>query len=464
MKVFKKNKSLFSQIFITFVGSLSLLVILLTVIFYFGIRISLEDWNFHSGRRLQNIILPALTQLFRQEGELREHSVYSTLSPFLTVNMYMYVFDRNKKPVFFFVKGERISLQDHARVNQEIGKIGGNRRTMRAVVNEGDIIGYLSVGTFGFTYNLANRQFLQSILLAVLIGMGIAFAISFLFSFIFSKLLSKNTRLVAKGLKQLTEDKRNFHFPTRGARELIDIAQAAQMLSDRLHEESELRKKWVQDISHDLRTPITALKMQFENMVEGVSKISKERVSSLFGEVTKIEKLIQDSFQLIKMETPEMEINCREIDGEMFASTLHGSFRHYEKEKGVRFSMENEADGFRGDETLLSRALSNILQNAFQHVYPGGEVVLRIYRDGDSIVFSVRNTGHVREDEVPKLFERMYRGENSRSTPGSGLGLTITRAICRLHQGTVEIRQESDTTVVDMIIPVHRETGIQSRR
>ncbi len=464
MKLLKKNRTFFSRIFITLIFSFLLLVVMLTIVFYFGIRLSLEDYNFHSGRRLQNIFLPALTRIYREEGNLLEHSVYSGLSPFLTSNMYMYVFNEERKPVFIFVRGERISLTDQQRIRGEIDQIGGKRRSTTPIVNEGNIIGHLSVGTFGFTYNLANKQFLRGILLAVIIGMAIAVVISFVFSFLFSKILSKNTMLVAAGLKKLAAGKRNFQFPTRGAKELIDIAEAAQMLSDKLHHESTLRKKWAEDIAHDLRTPVTALKTQFENMLDGVSNITKEKINSLFTEVIKIEKLVYDLFQLIKMETPEMKLCIDEITGGPFLSGLQPLVNHYKQVKKVSFTIENTVTTFFGDEKLLSRALSNIVQNAFQHVTYGGEVTLSMYTEGSTIIFSVGNTGSVDPEEVPKFFERMYRGENSRSSPGSGLGLTIARAICSLHGGGVTISQRKEKTIVDMVIPAGLESGTRNRR
>lgn len=449
----KKNSTFFSQLFLVFVGSFLFLVLVLTVIYYFGIRISLDDWNFHSGRRLQSIVLPALTQVYRRDGQLREHSVYSGLSPFLTVNMYLYVFDKDWNPVFFFVRGERVSLSNSARIREETDKIGDGRRSAQAIVNESDVIGYLSVGTFGFTYNLANRQFLRSIAVAVFFGMGIAVVLSFAISFLFSRLLSRNTKMLWRGLQALNEGNRTVGFPTKGAREIIDIGRAAQQLSDSLERENWLRKKLARDIAHDLRTPITALKTQFENMVEGAADISKKRIHSLYGEITRIENLIFDLIQLSRMENPEMSISCGEIDAPAFTRELTSLFTGTSQEANVRFIVRCDPVRFSGDENLLYRAVSNLLNNAFQHTSPGGTVVFSLELTGDKIGLTVRNTGVVDPEEIPKLFERMYRGGNSRETPGSGLGLPIARAIIGLHGGEISMVQEESETVVRMVIP-----------
>ena len=100
---------------------------------------------------------------------------------------------------------------------------------------------------------------------------------------------------------------------------------------------------------------------------------------------------------------------------------------------------------FKADPLLLMRCVSNLLQNAFQYTAEGGEVTLCTEKlEENRIKISVLNTGAISGEDIPHVFDRLYRGDRSRSTAGSGFGLSIAQAIAILHGGKIEVRNATD--------------------
>ena len=233
------------------------------------------------------------------------------------------------------------------------------------------------------------------------------------------------------------------------------IARSANRLSRQLLDEQELRRQWAEDLAHDLRTPIAALKAQFEGMKDGVLDLSPGRIAKSLREINQVEKLVLDLEELSRLESPEMVPRRRKIVlahlfhdlGERIALALQG--------KSVEMTIEAQGVWVEADETLLQRALSNILSNAVRHVEEGGKIFLSAARN-ETVVIRIGNTGEpIRGEELPRLYDRLYRGEKARTSPGSGLGLTIAKKIIDIHGGRIRISSIADRgTTVQIDLPV----------
>ena len=246
------------------------------------------------------------------------------------------------------------------------------------------------------------------------------------------------------------------------------IAESAFALQEQLSNEERLRRQWTQDIAHDLRTPVAALKAQFEAIQEGVVDASPDRLNAVYGEVERIEELVNDLRELSRIESPEMTLAPTTLDLNYFVRRLEQRFRPLAEERDLSLRSEvslrsdtssrNNSDrcDFVADEHMLSRALSNVIQNAVQHTESGGEIVLNAYRNDGYVVFDVVNTGTIDEKDIPHVFDRLYRGENSRGSRGSGLGLSITKAIAEAHDGGVRMEQLDGRTHVFLHIGASR--------
>ena len=145
-----------------------------------------------------------------------------------------------------------------------------------------------------------------------------------------------------------------------------------------------------------------------------------------------------------------MKIKPISIDTGSFISTLRNRVENQMAEKRISGEWTSETPSLFADEDLMLRAVSNILSNAVRHTDAGGKLSVAVRRDEHGYAVAVFNTGEaIPAVEIEKMFQRLYRGEYARKTPGSGLGLTIALRIAELHLGTVTIESSKDpgTTV-----------------
>ncbi len=446
-------RSLFSRAFIFIFVSLLIVVIVLSGVFVFAIQQSVERWNVHRGRRLQNLMVPELARAYRQNGELTESNIHRALSPFLSSSVYAYVTTPDKEGLYLFVRGERRLVHEGEGIAEHEQALEGELGTPVPILSGSRVVAYLYADTLGFRESLANRYLVQSMLTTVTSGVLASLGVALALAFLFSRLLSAHAEGLAAGIGELASGRRDVDFPARGPRELRTIAASATKLQEQLSTEERLRRRWTQDIAHDLRTPITALKTQFEGIREHVISPTPERFDALFEEVTRIERLVNDLRELSRMESPEMSLEREHIDGPSLLEELERSFRP-RLEPGIgRFSVDYEGSSFFADEHLVRRALTNLLDNAFRYVREGGEIGLRMLTRENGVWFEVSNTGYVAPEEVRLMFERFYRGEGARSSPGSGLGLSIADTIVKLHGGFIRFTQEGEVTRVWVFIP-----------
>ena len=169
------------------------------------------------------------------------------------------------------------------------------------------------------------------------------------------------------------------------------------------------------------------------------------------SELSRLERLVSDLGELTRLESPEMTIERKKIDADAFLQGLRDRFLPLLEKEQITADWAGETKAFTGDETLLVRAMSNIISNAVRHTPENGRITVAVRPADEGYELSVHNSGEtIPPEEIGKVFDRLYRGEYARNTPGSGLGLTIARKIARLHGGDALISSDvrEGTTVL----------------
>ena len=340
---------------------------------------------------------------------------------------------------------------------------GGWRRESeswsRVQIRQGDtVIGHYEVGQAAFRNDAANRALTQTLTRTAVAGGLVALAAAMIAAWLFARSLSRPAAQVAEGLDSIANGAEGEPIPEHGAEEISRIARAANTLAARLRSERELRTQWARDVTHDLRTPIASIRAQLEAVMDGVYDGSPERISATLAELGRVEALIGDLDELMRLESPEVAMRISPVPVGEFVATLRQRFQHEIDRKRIEFSTHLECEAIRADAALLDRAVSNLIANAVRHAPAGGQVSLNVHDSpapADTVEIRVRNDGPpVPDYELPRLFDRLFRGEYARTSPGSGLGLTIARRIVLLHEGTIDITStESDGTTVFVRLP-----------
>ncbi len=314
---------------------------------------------------------------------------------------------------------------------------------------DGNLIGYYSIRSSNFNDDIANRAIVMTMTRILFLALGVSLIVSLLAALYFSKTISHPADRLAVQLKKMSNGKMDEEIILSGDAELMQIGKAIEELRLRLIHEQDLRAQWGQDIAHDLRTPVASLRAQLEGMSDDILIPSKERFELMLHELIRMGTLINDFETLMVLESPEIHVNMGSIQIEELFHSFDEMFSHLVPQKNLSFVFNSEFDEIEGDEFLISRALSNLITNACHYSEENSTITVNAFRHQDKKAVSVHNWGLViSEEEKTKIFDRLYRGEFARKTPGSGLGLTIVNQIAQLHKATIEVESSQEQGTV----------------
>lgn len=438
-------RRLFYILLFSILISLVLSLLVMTVTFRIGYVRSSRVWGNERAGILEKEIVELLKKVL-VEQELQGGSLAVKLNSLIPPGVSLIVYDDKKQVIY-----------THMRGRSPMGRMMHHEDpTTLPVVPvrvKGRTVGYYGLGTFGFGADRATSRFLESMRTTVFLSLGFAITIALFLSLFVSRRLSHTARTVSDGINEMAQGNLGVCIPQRGAQEISRIAESANALASKLEQEENIRQQWAADIAHDLKTPLSAIRSQLEGMTDGVLEITKERIEKNLIELGRIEALVNDLGELTRLESPMMRIEPKAVDVSTFFGELKDRFLHRFEEKGITVEWNAETDSFFGDENLLTRAVSNLLSNAVRHTSQGGRIAVGVRQKENGYSFSVFNTGGaIPSEEEAKVFDRLYRGEHARSTPGTGLGLTIAKTIAQLHGGDVRVRsRKGEGTTFEMI-------------
>jgi signal transduction histidine kinase len=225
------------------------------------------------------------------------------------------------------------------------------------------------------------------------------------------------------------------------------------------NESSEDRRRFLQRLDHELKNPLTAIRAGLTNMAnERLDGYLEEEVSAVQAQVLRISRLVADLRKLAALEvTPLEETNVN------FADLLNDVITVLQdqenlKDRQISLTLPNAPwplPEVKGDSDLLLLAIHNLLDNAIKFTLPSDTIEVRAFDDGSDIVIEVADTGPgIPENEIQRIWEELYRGEQARGVPGSGLGLPLVRAIIEKHRGNIEVRSKPEQgTVFNIRLP-----------
>jgi signal transduction histidine kinase len=233
-----------------------------------------------------------------------------------------------------------------------------------------------------------------------------------------------------------------------GIRELDAMAAAVNHLSRTLSEQEALRRRLSADMAHEIRTPLAALQSHVEALMDGVWKPEPARLVALHEEILRANRLVADMEKLARVEGDLAGIARRPTPLMPLLASITTSQEPRFREKGVELAfrpagtIEITAEV---DADRLTQAISNLLSNAREFTPPGGRVEVGLDATARVALITVADTGiGIESHHLPRIFERFYRVDPSRSraTGGAGIGLSIARAIVQAHGGAITVASE----------------------
>jgi two-component system phosphate regulon sensor histidine kinase PhoR len=208
-----------------------------------------------------------------------------------------------------------------------------------------------------------------------------------------------------------------------------------------------LRKEFVANVSHELRTPLSVIRGYVETLRDGALKDAENAprfLESIEKNVERLSSLVGDLLELSRLESGTQLLHPRTLEGRELVQKVIEDFRPLAEKRKQTLSVEaREAVPFQADPDLLERALRNLVENAIKYTGEGGSIRVLVGSDEDEVVFTVQDTGMgIPEADLPRVFERFYRVDKSRSRElgGTGLGLAIVKHVAQLHGGSVSVQ------------------------
>jgi signal transduction histidine kinase len=325
---------------------------------------------------------------------------------------------------------------------EERGAEGGFVDNTYELDQNGKKVGAVSIKYYGpFFMNEADFNFIN-VMNTVLLVIGIlSSACSVVVGCLLARRISRPVTKTAYIAKQISKGNYNIRFePGTRIRELDDLADAINHLSDALNCQEKLRKQMTADVAHELRTPLTALGSHLEAMIEGLWEATPERLKSCHDEVKRLGTLVEDLGQLAKIEGENLVLNKSRIDLLEIVRTVSDTMKGEISKKNLSLSIEGSPVFAEADKNRFSQVIANLLSNAIKYTQEGGAIGILVYETKGWGIIRVKDTGiGIPENELPLIFERFYRTDKSRNrkSGGAGIGLAIVRSIVAAHNGTV---------------------------
>lgn len=289
-------------------------------------------------------------------------------------------------------------------------------------------------------------------LAGVLLLFGTGIAVSF--GVFVSASLARGLRQVEHAAERLAGGDFSARAEVSGRDEIARLAATFNRMADQLdaaarkqRELDILRRDLIAWTSHDLRTPLTSIRVVVEALADSViddPETVQRYLTSIRSDVHSLNRLIDDLFELAQLDAGGMKFDKVPISLSDLISDVIERMRALAERRKVRIEgqVSQQVDLVTLDPQKIERVLANLISNAIRHTPEGGRVTIDARRSNGQVRVSVSDTGEgIAAHDLPHVFERFYRGEKSRSRSagGAGLGLAIAKGIVEAHGGTIEV-------------------------
>ncbi len=230
-----------------------------------------------------------------------------------------------------------------------------------------------------------------------------------------------------------------------GKDEIYRLAGTFDEMLDKIETTLENEKQFTSDASHELRTPVAVITSECEYVLDCADSLeeAKESVESIKRQSDKMSKLIDELLTITRMDKNTQKLKFENVDISELLSFVCDE--QEEIHDGSRTLVRSIAPDIRSnaDQLLLTRLFINLISNAYQYGKDGGTVAVTLEEDKDNIIFSVADDGiGIAKEHLPKIWERFYQADSSRSHGGMGLGLSMVKWIAECHNGAVTVESE----------------------
>ena len=277
-----------------------------------------------------------------------------------------------------------------------------------------------------------------------------AMVVAVLLSLLFSRNVIVPVQAMSTATQRIADGHYDERIPVNGADELAQLAMHFNQMAEKLNQVESMRRQLIGDVSHELRTPLTAIKGSMEGLMDGILPPNDETFLQIHAEADRLNRLVDDLQELSRVEASAYKLDLRPVDVSSLVHTMTTRLGPRFESKHISLGMELPPDLPRilADEDRVIQILTNLTGNALQYTPERGKITISAKRLNDEVQISILDTGiGIPPEHLSQIFDRFYRVDKSRSRQaggGSGIGLTIARALVEAHGGRIWVESAGD--------------------
>lgn len=292
------------------------------------------------------------------------------------------------------------------------------------------------------------QQFTQAQMRRSMIVALLSLVVVLPLALLFAHLLLRQVQQLATGVHNLTAGRYDQNIQLTRNDELGQLATDINRLGQTLNANRASQRRWIADISHELRTPVAILAGEIDALVDGVREPNEKELKSLSGEVGRLRRLIEDLYMLSRSDAGDLSYQMQQLDlrEPIEDSVDRFTERLAECQLTLESSLPANPSMILGDGSRLEQLVGNLLENSCRYTDLGGVVRVTLVQDEMGFVLRIEDSSPgVPAEAMPKLQDRLFRAEQSRSREfgGAGLGLAIAANIVSAHSGQMHFSDSS---------------------
>jgi two-component system sensor histidine kinase BaeS len=315
---------------------------------------------------------------------------------------------------------------------------GSRAPVERPIVVAGNTLGWIRLYPFERASRPEDLAFLRAQFFDILIVAAILLALGLVAAPLVARRWTRPLRAIGAATERIAKGEFSVRLPEDGKDEIGALAKNVNAMGESLGRLEDARKRWIAESAHELRTPLAVLRGEIEALQDGVRVFDAKSLASLAEEARHLTKLVNDLHLIAVADMDGLPCVMARVDLVALARRAVARFATRASERGLTLlaSVPSERVEIDADDDRIDQLLNNLLENSLRYTDRPGSIEVVVARQGNEARLTVQDSAPgVREADLAKIFEPLFRADlaRTRREGGSGLGLTICRAIARAH-------------------------------
>lgn len=446
MKRNLRNRLSLSYIFITMIC-----VALISILSHFFLENQFRSYIIQQHEKENKIIVTAISEQYTESGSFNVDIIKSIGATAIENGLFITVKDSSDKIIwdaetYNNLKCEEVKTRLISTMETLFPKWEGEyAKDEYPIVSNSNKVGSINIGHYGPFYYDENDIMYSKTLNKILIGVGIAsLCCSLILGLFMAEGLSRPILKVINIAEMISKGDYSQKIKGKSNIEEIDkLTTTINSLGNSLSEQEKLRQRLTRDVSHELRTPLSTLQSHMEALIDGIWEPTTDRLISCHDEILRLKRLVGDLEKLAQYESENLILDKTRFNfGEVVKNIVFNFQKEFLNQEVVLDFCNKDIVVFL-DRDKISQVVVNLISNALKYTQKGGRVEVQIFKDNKYVKLSVKDTGiGISSANLPYVFERFYRVDESRNklTGGAGIGLTISKSIVEAHGGNISVK------------------------